>query len=205
MKDDKSGRDTTKVEIVSFCFEHTNGCTGCDQLVNKAIRRRRGRNYSDIALAHLSKEVKAGRYSTHDVKSWLIEQGMKDATLEEATNLRYRILKDMPIKGWDYAEADKDSMAVMEDFLFNEDLAREIKAGGADSINNLKLFMGGMTNEVEGFDYRITTDSENRFTGTAWQTGRMRHRLKKYGAFIFLDDSRSGINTSGFCFWNIVG
>jgi len=204
MLDDKSGRDTTKVKIVSFNFEHTGGCTGCDQLVNKQIRRRRGRNYSDIALAHLSKEVRAGRYSTHDVKSWLFEQGMKDVTLEEATNLRYRILKNMTIKGWDFADADKDNMAVMEDFLFNNDLAREIKTGGAESINNLKLLLGGLTNEVEGFDYRITTDSENRFSGAAWQTGRMRHRLKKYGVFIFLDDSRSGINTSGFCFWNVV-
>ena len=32
----------------------------------------------------------------------------------------------------------------------------------------------------------------------------MRARLKAKGAVIFADDSRSGINTSGFCFWNIM-
>ena len=44
----------------------------------------------------------------------------------------------------------------------------------------------------------------SRFTGTSWQTGRMRSHLRHRGRFIFIDDSRSGINTSGFCFWNVV-
>ena len=43
-----------------------------------------------------------------------------------------------------------------------------------------------------------------RFTGTSWQTGRMRSRLRHHGRFMFIDDSRSGINTSEFCFWNVV-
>ena len=32
----------------------------------------------------------------------------------------------------------------------------------------------------------------------------MRARLIAKGIVIFADDSRSGINTSGFCFWNIM-
>ena len=31
---------------------------------------------------------------------------MKDATLEEATNLRYRLIKDLPVKGWNFADAN---------------------------------------------------------------------------------------------------
>ena len=204
MKADGSGRDKTVVQIVSVNLTHTNGCTGNNELVNKLIKKKSGRNYSDVALTHLRKEVKAGRYTTHDVKSWLIEQGMKDATLKEATNLRYRLLKDMPVKGCTFDEEDSAELGVMEDYLFNEDFAREIKAGGKDSVDNLCIVHKGLKQQVKGYDFRITTDSEKRFTGTAWQTGRMRARLRRYGTIIFLDDSRSGINSSGFCFWNVV-
>ena len=204
MKADGSGRDKTVVQIVSVNLTHTNGCTGNNELVNKLIKKKSGRNYSDVALTHLRKEVKAGRYTTHDVKSWLIEQGMTDATLKEATNLRYRLLKDMPVKGCSFDEEDSAELGVMVDYLFNEDLAREITAGGKDSEDNLCIVHKGLKQQVKGYDFRITTDSEKRFTGTAWQTGRMRARLRRYGTIIFLDDSRSGINSSGFCFWNVV-
>ena len=40
--------------------------------------------------------------------------------------------------------------------------------------------------------------------GTSWQTGRMCAQLIAKGAIIFADDSHSDINTSGFCFWNIM-
>ena len=205
MKEDRSGRDMSVVVIVGLCLEHTNGCKGRDELINKAIRQRRGRKYTDVQLTHLRKEVKAGRYKTDDVKSWLVDQGMTDATLEEATNLRYRLLKDRPIKGW-YAEDGDDSatLGAMQDYLFNEDLAREITAGGQQSVDNLRVTHSGLRQQVRGYDFRLTTDTEKRFSGTSWQTGRMRTRLRRNGVFIFLDDSRSGINTSGFCFWNIV-
>ena len=205
MKQDNSGRDVTMIEIVSLCLEHTNGCTGSDKLINDAIKSRRGRKYTDVALTHLRKEVKAGRYTTHDVKSWLVDQGMKDATLEEATNLRYRLIKDFPIKGWKFADSkDAVELGAMEDYLFNEDLAREITAGGQASVDNLRIVHNGLRQQVKGYDSRITTDSERRFTATSWQTGRMRTRLRRDGIFIFIDDSRSGINTCGFCFWNVV-
>ena len=205
MKQDMSGRDEDMIEIVGLCLEHTNGCTGCDKLYNDAIKSRRGRKYTDVALTHLRKEVKAGRYTTHDVKSWLVDQGMKDATLEEATNLRYRLIKDLPIKGWKFADSkDAVELGAMEDYLFNEDLAREITAGGQASVDNLRIVHSGLRRQVKGYDSRITTDSERRFTATSWQTGRMRTRLRRDGIFIFIDDSRSGINTCGFCFWNVV-
>ena len=31
----------------------------------------------------------------------------------------------------------------------------------------------------------------------------MHARLLRHGKFIFIDDSRSGINSSAFCFWNL--
>ena len=71
-------------------------------------------------------------------------------------------------------------------------------------IVDITLIHSGLRRQVKGYDSRITTDSERRFTATSWQTGRMRTRLRRDGIFIFIDDSRSGINTCGFCFWNVV-
>ena len=59
-------------------------------------------------------------YSTSDVKIWIIDQGYTDATLTEATNLRYRLIKYFPIKGWDASKFSKEEMGGMQDFLFNE-------------------------------------------------------------------------------------
>ena len=65
-------------------------------------------------------------------------------------------------------------MAALEDYLFNEDHAREITAGGQSSVDNLRIVHSGLRRQVNGYDSRITTDSERRFTATSWQTGRMR-------------------------------
>ena len=202
MSSDKSkGLDC--YDIVSLLLEHTNGCIGYDRLITESVQKRRGRRYTDVVINHLSREIKAGRYSTDDVKDWLIDEGFEDVSLKEATNIRYRLLKELPIKGWKESEIPKEHMGKMEDYLFNKDLAKEVVAGGKDSVNNLQLVHNGLRGQVPGYDSRITTDTENRFSGTSWQTGRMRSRLRRHGTFIFVDDSRSGINTSGFCFWNI--
>ncbi|KAL7535174.1 hypothetical protein ACHAXR_006321 [Thalassiosira sp. AJA248-18] len=95
-------------------------------------------------------------------------------------------------------------MGEMKDFLFNADLATEVSAGGQGSVDNLRIVHHRLRSEVKGYDSRTTTDSENWFSGTAWQTGRMRARCRTKGVLQFLDDSRSGINTSGFCFCNFV-
>jgi hypothetical protein len=55
-----------------------------------------------------------------------------------------------------------------------------------------------------GFSYDIASDSEGRFSGTAWMSGRMRARLAKYGDVLFIDDTRSGVNSSGFSFRNVM-
>ena len=62
-------------------------------------------------------------------------------------------------------------------------------AGAKESVDNLRIVHKGLKYQVKGYDYRITTDSENRFSGTVWMTGRMRARLRRYGIFLFLDDS----------------
>ena len=134
----------------------------------------------------------------------MIQSGFLDATLEEATNLRYRLLTNLAIKDWKPNECSKEEIGEWTDYLHNEDLAKEISAGSKDSIENLTLLHRGLKGEVEGYDSRVTTDSENRFSGTAWQTGRMRARLLRHGAMIFIDDTRSGVNTSNFCFWNVM-
>lgn len=193
------------VTIISLNLEHTNGCRGgADQETVYALKKRGGRSYPLHVLEHLRTEVRARRYGTHDVKSWLVETGFRDVTLDEATNLRYRLLTDMPIKNWKPEECSKEEMGEMQDYLYNDDLAKEVAAGSKESISNLQVVHNGLRQQIEGYDFRITTDSENRFSGTAWQTGRMRERLKRYGVMIYIDDTRSGVNTSNFCFWNVV-
>ena len=62
----------------------------------------------------------------------------------------------------------------------------------------------GMMKQELGYDYTITADDQKRFTGTAWQSGHMRGRAKQDAIMIVVDDIRTGINTSGFCFWDII-
>ena len=73
-------------EIVSFSLKHKNGCHDNQDVIMESIIKQRGRKYSRVALDHIQIEVLAGRYSTKDVKGWLVDQGYKDGTLEEATN-----------------------------------------------------------------------------------------------------------------------
>jgi len=205
LSEDKKTRGPT-VEVVNVDLTHTNGCKGGeDTIINECMERRSGRKYDEHVLNHLRREVRSGRYKTSDVQSYLVDSGLKDVTRIEATNLRYRLLKDQPIRGWKYDEQHAAEYGKQQDTLYNEDLAAEIEAGGSESLDNLMSLHRGLEQEEEGYDHRTATDSEGRFSGTAWRTGRMGGRLKKSGkAMLFMDDSRSGINTSGFCFWNLV-
>ena len=47
--------------------------------MDAAIRKYTGRKHSEITLQHLRANVNTGRYSTTDVKSWLIDQRLADA------------------------------------------------------------------------------------------------------------------------------
>ena len=60
-----------------------------------------------------------GRYSTDDVKSWIIDKGYTDAMITEAENIRYRLMKYLPIRGWDSSKSSKEEMGGMQDFLLN--------------------------------------------------------------------------------------
>lgn len=115
----------------------TNGNQDPDMIF--VLKKRGGRKYSEVVLSHLAREVKAGRYSTHDVKGWLIEMGYKDATLNEATNLRYRLLTGKPVKGWSKMDAsNKQEIRIMCDFLFNDKLANQVTKDGKETVKRLK-------------------------------------------------------------------
>ena len=90
--------------------------------------------------------------------------------MEEATNLRYRLLKDLPIKDWKELNVVKEEMGAMKDFLFNKDLAKDITAGNVDSAKNLQRIHSELCHQMKGYDSRITIDTNNRFSGTTWQT-----------------------------------
>ena len=107
-------------DILSFQLEHTNDCDGYNELINESIKKRRGRRYIKISLDHLQLKVDAGRYGTHNVKGWLIERGFTDATLEEATNLRYRLLKKMLMKDQKESAMSPGEMGNMQDFLYKK-------------------------------------------------------------------------------------
>jgi hypothetical protein len=92
------------------------------------------------SIKSLREDVKAGQYGTDDVRSKLVDFGLPDVSIEEATNLRYRLMKDLPIKGWTGKDVNKGTqmeMRSMQDYLFNADIASEIKAGGRESIEKL--------------------------------------------------------------------
>jgi hypothetical protein len=171
------------------------------------LLQRSGRKYPDVVLSSLREDVKAGWYGTDDVRSKLVDFGFPDVSIKEATNLRYRLMKDLPIKGWtgkDVNEETEMEMRSMQDYLFNADIASEIKAGGQEGIEKLQILFRGLQDVFPGFDFDIATDTQGRFTGTAWMSGRMRARLAKFGDVLFLDDTRSGVTSSGFSFWNVM-
>ena len=68
---------------------------------------------------------------------------MTDVTLREPTNLRHRLMKDVPAKGCEF-KADSGELGSMEDYLFNEDLAREIIVGQKESVGNLRIVHKGL-------------------------------------------------------------
>ena len=169
-----NGKRLKCVEIAAVSLGHTNGCLGpADTEMNFAVKMRAGRKYTDVFLAHVTREVKMGRYSTRDVKSCLVEYGYRDATLAEATNLRYRIKTGLPIKGWTKEDSKNDAeIGMMEDYLYREELGNLVRKDPKQAVRDLAFMHKGLEQQVPGYMYDIATDSENRFTGTAWQTGQ---------------------------------
>ena len=66
-------------------------------------------------------------------------------SIDQATNIRYRLMKGLPIRGWaaaglDISDETKAEMQCMEDYLFNSDIARELVAGGREIFYLLTNF-----------------------------------------------------------------
>ena len=71
-------------------------------------------------------------------------------------------------------------------------------------VSPIFVFFTGLSKQVDGYYYRLTTDSEDCFSGTAWQKVFIISRFLVSGFIIFVDYIRSGINISACCFWNIM-
>jgi hypothetical protein len=181
----KKGWDTTTLVLKKLSLEHTDGCNGgADDDMNMLVLQRSGRKYPDHVLSSLRDDVKAGRYGTDDVRSKLMDFGLSDVSIKEATNLRYRLMKGLPIRGWESKDENEETnmeMRSMQDYLFNADIASEIKANGREGIEKLQILLNGLQAVSPGFDFDIATDTEGHFTGTAWMSGRMRASLAKFG------------------------
>ena len=81
----------------------------------------------------------------------------------EATNICYCLFRYIPFKGWKTKVTDEQGD--IEDYLHNTDLASEVSVGGVESITNLRIFHKGLSKQVDGYYYRLTTDSEDCFSG----------------------------------------
>ena len=202
-------RNAESVRISSVSLEHTNGCQGGeDQEMVFALRKRAGRSYPQYALDHLRKEVQARRYGTDDVKSWLIQSGFLDATLEEATNLsfvyQYLVTNTTCKKNWeDYlAEACRKRPGASE-YLQQLSLSK-VRWGNPWRIENFTLDMEA-SSVVEGsFSafQRHLAGQVHSFTGVVQQhiqkdqdkISEERKRRVKASVAVF-DESIQGLRT----------
>ena len=57
-----------------------------------------------------------------------MEFGYKDIPTEEATNIRYRLKKDLHVKGWNMSKViiDAAELSCMEEYLYNDDLGGRV-------------------------------------------------------------------------------
>ena len=106
-------------------------------------------------------EGKAGFYYTCDFHGWLKECGFIDVTNLEATNIRYRLLHDIPVKGWKSPVTDKQG--AIEDYIHNADITLDVSEGGDEIITNLLIVHEGLSKQVGGYDHRLTTDRDDCF------------------------------------------
>ena len=117
----------------------------------------------------------------------------------QARNIRYRLVKGLPVGPKD-ALATPDSMEsdLELDALFNDELARELEAGGRESVESLLRLHKELEKTRAGYKFDVSQDDLGRFTATCWMTGRQRVRAARDGILLFLDSSRSGINTVSY-------
>ena len=79
---------------------------------------------------------------------WLNEKGFKDVTQLEARNLRFRLLKDITIKGYNVPTSEEAGNIV--DCLHNIDIADELVAGDKQSVINLRTMHKGLMKQERG-------------------------------------------------------
>ena len=118
------------------------------------IKKRLGSKYSATAIEYLKREVNGGRYFTSDVKIWIVDQGYTDSMITEVTNLRYRLMKYFPIKGWDASKFSKEVIGGMQDSLFNGGLEKEVTDEGQQSVDNSEIVHNGLKQHVKGYGFR---------------------------------------------------
>ena len=93
-------------------------------------------------------------------------------------------MRDIPVKDWkNHVPGEQGDI---EYYLHSVNLASEISAGGVEIITNLCIAHKVLAKYVGGYDHRLNTYSEDNFSGTALQTGRIRARLIVSGIIIFL-------------------
>ena len=62
-------------------------------------------------------------------------------------------MKDFPIMGWDASKFSKEEMGVVQDFLFNKDVEKEVTTRVQQSIDDLEIVHNGLKQHVKGYDF----------------------------------------------------
>jgi hypothetical protein len=75
---------------------------------------------------------------------------------------QHALKKALPIKDWENANdiQDKSTLGSVEDYLYNDDLANELKTDGREIDANLQVLHDGMKVHSCEYDYCTATDSE---------------------------------------------
>ena len=55
--------------------------------------------------------------------------------------------------GWDASKFSKEEMGVVQDFLFNKDVEKEVTTRVQQSIDDLEIVHNGLKQHVKGYDF----------------------------------------------------
>lgn len=203
-------------DIRKSVLKHTNGCVPSPTFA-AAGERARGFSLDSATIAALKvhyiqvliapgglilrfsgvkDDVVTMKLTYVQVLAKLRKKGFELET-RQARNIRYRLIKGLPVGQKDITAKTTESpdADVELDALFNDELAQEIEVGGAASVQNLIHLHLALKRTRPGYIYDVSKDDVGRFTATAWMTGRQRVRAARDGILLFLDSSRSGINS----------
>lgn len=140
-------------------------------------------------------DIETMKLSYVQIMAKLNKRGFRIET-RQARNIRYRVLKGLPFGSKDANPPDDPVEADKQlDELFNDELAREVQAGGRESVDALVNLHVALQKSRPGYVYDVSSDDLGRFDATCWMTARQRVRAARDGVLLFLDSSRSGIST----------